>query len=530
MANGFDLHGGQRAKAPLWPLALLLGAFALLYLATFPQNFTEGEDAVYYVDRIAAGNAWWHPNHLLFEPANAAFLRLLGALGLAVPTIVGMQWLSLLAGLVTLALVYRLAAQASGNALVATGAAAGLGLSFGFWLYTMYPDTYSLPLPFMVAGISLIFRQATLMQAGALPPLRLAIWGGIMVGMAVLFHQQQVFLALAGFAALVGFALTGAAPRAVALGRAVLFGASCAALVGFGYFLVGLAVLGQDSPLETILWSRGLAENGMWTPLSPASPLKGVVGLGTAIWSAMFLFAQPQLLAIIERLFAGRMLAEEIYFAQVGLGASFGVLAVLTLLSVLAFGALLWGALGAMMRGGGRVLPVRVRVLSVVLLAHISLSALAIILWEPANKEFWIAVLPSLFVLVFVNTPLCSLRRRLVAGVFLAGLLGANLLGAIQGFAQRDSDFWFVSNAYLIETPDEGDLIIDHCTFICTGYVALFSRAELFEYRDFLPMPDLPGQGRVFITQDALDAGYSPPGKLQKRDARLGRVVYELVR
>ncbi len=524
MMRGFDRYGGQGAKAPLWPLALVLGAFGLLYLATFAQNFTEGEDAVYYVERIAAGNPWWHPNHLLFEPVNAAFVRLLHGLGLSLPVLVAMQWLSLLAGLATLALVYWLAAQVSDSVLVPIGAATALGLSFGFWLYSMYPDTYSLPLPFMIAGVGLIFRQAMHLRAGRLGRARLAVWGGLSVGMAVLFHQQQVFLALAGFATLVGFALTGSAPRAGALGRAVLFGASCAALVGFGYFFVGLVLLEQASPLETIRWSRGLAENGLWTPLSLASPLKGLVGLGTAIWSAMFLFAQPQLLALIERLFAGRMLAEEIYIAQVGLGASFGMLAALTALSVLGFVALLWGAA----RRRGRA-P-RLRVLSVVLLVHIAFGATANILWEPANKEFWIALLPSLFVLVFINAPLERLRQRLAMLAFLGGLFGANLLGAMLAFAQRDSDFWYVSNAFLIETPEEGDLIIDHCTFICTGYVALFSRADLFEYRDFLPMPELPAQGRVFITQDALDAGFSPPGRLQKRDERFGRLVYELIR
>ena len=504
--------------------AALIAAFLVLYLMTFPQNFTEAEDAVYYVDRIASGNPWWHPNHLLFEPVNAAFLWLLQRVGIAVPAMVGMQWLSLLTGLVSLGLVYRMAARANGTIWAPVCATSALGLSFGFWLYTMYPDTYSLPLPFMLGGLSLVFSQVSHLQRGQVPPARHAIWGGLLVAVATLLHQQQVFLAIASFLTLLGFALTMPGRRAPALGRVLLFGASCAALVGFGYFFVGLVLLGHGSPFETILWSRGLAEEGLWTPLSILAPVKGLIGLGTAIWSAMFLFAQPQLEALIERFFAGRMLAEEIYFGQVGLGAGFPVLAALTLISVLAFVLLVWGAL----RRRGR--SPAVRALSAVLLAHVALSALANTIWEPSNKEFWIALLPSLFVLVFINTPLQSLRQRLVAVAFILGLLGANFFGAMQAFSQRDSDFWFVSNAYLIEVPARGDLIIDDCTFICSGYVALFSQADLFEYRTFLPPPELPGQGRVFVTQKALEAGYVPPGPLEKRDERFGRVVYELLR
>jgi len=54
---------------------LTLALIGLLYLLTFPQNFTEGEDAVYYVDHVAGGVAQWHPNHLIYEPVMQGLTR-----------------------------------------------------------------------------------------------------------------------------------------------------------------------------------------------------------------------------------------------------------------------------------------------------------------------------------------------------------------------------------------------------------------------------------------------------------------------
>ncbi len=518
MQNGFDLHRGQRA--PAWVFLLVMAGFVLLYMLTFPANFTEGEDAVWYVERVARGAPEWHPNHLLIEPLAWAVGAALGRLGLAVSTLLVMQGLSLVAGLVTLALIWRLTVRVAQNLLAPLGATLAVGFSFGFWLYVMMPDTYGLPLPFVVAGLAAVQRLGVALEAGR-SPLGLTLWAGALVALATLFHQQNLFLAVAANLALFIHALRLPAGRkAAGIRHAFLFGLAYAALVLGAYFFVSFALLGHRSPVETVLWARGLAQYGLWVPFTALSPVKSLLGLGTTIWSSVFLFGNEKFLALAERVFPGRLFDEEVFLARTALQLGFWPLLVLTAGSVVAFLGLLGRALAGLLRGGDG------QGLSLLLLLHLLISFVAITFWEPTNKEFWIAILPSLFMLIFVNAG----RAPRLSALFLGPLFLANLLGAMLGFARQDSDYWYMQNRWVIENAAPGDLIVDSCGYICIGYQRLFSPAEVFDWRDFKEPVALPERGRVFVTSRALQEGVDLPGRLQERDQRLGLTVYELLR
>jgi hypothetical protein len=75
--------------------ALWLAALMLLWLV--PIGRVSG-DGLGYAARIAAGVWRWNPNHLLFEPAGAAWHALLAALGSTRPLVDQLKMLSLLAG------------------------------------------------------------------------------------------------------------------------------------------------------------------------------------------------------------------------------------------------------------------------------------------------------------------------------------------------------------------------------------------------------------------------------------------------
>ena len=154
---------------------LSIALIGLLYLLTFPQNFTEGEDAVYYADRVAGAVPMWHPNHLLYEPLMHGLTRAPwpGADALAV-----MQLASLVAALWSLALVWKIARLAGGGLSACMVALWSLAGCFAFWLYGMYPDTYALPLPFVLAGVVALW-QAIWDQGGA----RAAAFAGVLAGL-----------------------------------------------------------------------------------------------------------------------------------------------------------------------------------------------------------------------------------------------------------------------------------------------------------------------------------------------------------
>ncbi len=529
MGHGFDLHRGTPPSAPGWPGALVPAGLLLLYLATFPHNLTEGEDAVWYVDRVARGVWQWHPNHLLVEPLAWLVRTGLARLGYDLPALAVMQGLSLAAALAALALTWRLTARAAAGLLAPLGATLATGFSFAFWLYAMMPDTYALPLPFALAGIAALQRVGEEMISGRPAPLRRTLWAALMVALAVLFHQQYLFLALAGGLALLFWA-AGLPPgrRAAGLARALAFVLVFSALVLAAYLAVALLVLGLRAPGEILLWARGFARDGLWTPFGPLAPLKSLLGLGTAIWSPVFLFASDRFVALAERVFAGRLFVEETFLARTGLALGFWPLLGLTAASLAGFLALLWRALGGLLRGGDG------RGLSLLLALYFLASFAAITAWEPTNKEFWIATLPALFMLVFVNAANAG-RAALASGLFLVPLLGANLLGAMLGFARPESDYWYMQNRWLIENTTAGDLLIDRCGYICTGYLRLFVPAGLQIWQPGEEPPAalsaaLSGGGRIFVTSRALAAGGEFPGRLEMRDRRMGLTVHELRR
>ncbi len=521
MSNGFELHKGHAQPAPFAALLLVLVGFTLLYLLTFPQNFTEGEDAVWYVERVARGAPQWHPNHLLIEPLGRLVFVALNGLGFGVSTLVTMQVLSLIAGLVTLMLIWCLTARVTGGLLAPLGATLAVGFSFGFWLYIMMPDTYGLPLPFIVGGLCAVHRLNVRLEQARTPPPGASLWAAFLVALATLFHQQNLFLAVAANLTLFLYALRLPAGRkAAGIRQAFVFGLAYSAFVLGAYFFVSFALLDHRSPVETVLWARGLAQYGLWVPFTIASPVKSVLGLGTTIWSTTFLFGNESFLALAERVFPGRLFDEEVFLAQNGLQLGFWPLVALTGASVAGLLGLIGRAVIGMLRGGDG------QGLSLLLFVHVVISFVAITFWEPTNKEFWIAVLPSLFVLLFINAG----RARVLIGLFLAPLFVANLFGAMVGFARQDSDYWYMQNQWVIENAAKGDLIVDSCGYICIGYQQLFSPAAVYDWRDFKDPLILPETGRVFVTSRALAEGADLAGVLQERDTRLGLTIYELTR
>lgn len=462
---------------------LSIALIGLLYLLTFPQNFTEGEDAVYYVDHVAGGVAQWHPNHLIYEPVMQGLTRAAQAVSPGVTALAVMQVASLLAALWTLALVWKIARLAGGGLAGASGAVWLLAGSFAFWLYGMYPDTYTLPLPFVLASFLALWQVG---WEGAGP--RAVILAAFLAGIATLIHQSHVFLAVPALIVLLATRRFGA----VCLWLAV-FGA----VVGAVYLWAGWVLLGHRSIPELILWAKGYAADGLWTPLSLLAPVKALIGLGTAIWSSLFLFASPETAGALERVFAGRQLVEETHFAATGLALGFWPLLLLTVVSVLAIGAL---SVRALMWQGRALTPGFGPLLSL----HAATYAAVATIWEPTNKEFWIAALPFLALLLVLRLPPArGVQRVLVAGILALWL--ANGAGAMLGFARADSDYWQVTHAALLDEVRAGDIVVDDCGYICTGYLLLFSPAELLP-ADALGRAAGIGPGRILLTSRAISA------------------------
>jgi len=510
-------------------LALLL-AFAALYVFTFPENFSEAEDAVYYVERVATGTQNWHPNHLLLEPLGRLVFLASSAFGNQSSPLVVMQLLSLFASLTTLAMVFGVATHVSRGPALPFAATCAVGLSFGPWLYGMYPDAYILPLPFMLAVLWLLFGQAKAMAQERLHSGFGVMMTGIFAGFATLFHQQHVFLAISAAFCLAYFALRMPLQlRSGAFRLVAIFCMAYAFVVAVPYLYVGFVLLEHGSLIAVLRWSTGLAVGGLWTPTSLDAPALSALGLGTAIWSPVFVFSDTQVAIWVGDYFHSKFLDEERFFAQTGLLAGFWVILVTTAISVFAFLALVVAGKFATRR---TVANDYIGVYSIVLWFHVIVSAIAITFWEPTNKEFWIALLPSIFLLLFLNTDLENIRNRFMSVLFLSTLFLANLMGAMVGFSDRSTDYWYTQNRYLIENAQDTDAIVDSCGYICTGYLQLFSRAEILDVEDISPDILSAQAGRIIVTSRAFEYENILVRRedLKQLDTRFGLTSFELIR
>lgn len=474
--------GNARAMAMMptglhrfWILVPLL-ALGLLDLSTLSRSHSEAEDSALYIVNVTNGDDLYHPNHLLFGPLNRIHYLVWEAFGYGGNATVPMQILSVLASLISAWLIYRIALRIGAGlplALVATGWAC---FSFGFWVYSLEADTYLLPMPFLLWAILLLLRFASFADTGRRTVLRLAGLGAV-VAVAALLHQQYAFVI--PIIAITFVVLWRRDPERTVppLLRAVGVFVTVAVVITAGaYLLVGRYALGLHSVSEVIGWSRGHASNGLWESLTTKTPLLLVAGFVRSIFSINFLFHSPRSADVMSRVFAGKSLVEERYLAEHGISTPAFVAIVIAM--VVAAVATLWLVLRLARRAPGPELSGSDdgprRRFTGFATVYLVISALLIMIWEPGNLEFWIAVTPVLALLLAV---LLSRRTRVVAAgfVLVGALFVANLLGAVLPYSQSDTDYWSVQNKGFREVVRTGDVIVTDCPYVCRGNLALMT-------------------------------------------------------
>lgn len=471
---GSQIRDVRRSYTIYGTLALLAAVFAL----TLPVNHTQGEDALRYVLDVETGwsapSALFHPNHLLYGWVSYCFYRLWQALGYASGAAVPMQVLSLLASIATLGIVARLALSWSLTASSTVLLLFAIAGCQGYWFYSVEAETYVLPLPFMLMALAKASTAETVREhAGT------AIWASL----ATIFHQQHSLLMVA----LGVFFLW----RQGGLKRPVLiYGLTATVLVGSAYFLVSLAILGHQSIAETLIWAKGRAQDGLWTPWAWSAPIKSVVGAAQAIWGLAFLFGFESVAATTAAIFPGKLMVEEAFLAQ-HLSPAVKIVCLLALaLSAIGIGVIVALLTFGLLSRGRHLddLPPNQR-------NWLWLSGLIVVIyavfntvWEPTNPEFWLALLPVIILSLFLigHTVLAARRlgREQVAGlaaVVVVSLWVVNGLGSMIPFRDAESDYWFHATRPLSAAAESGDLVLTRAGYVGTLYLQSITRARVID-------------------------------------------------
>ena len=277
-----------------------------------------------------------HPHHLLYNSVGAINLAVWQSFGWRGDDIVPLQIMNAVFGGVCVALVYMLVTRYT-RPLLALGAAMLLGLSHGDWLYSAEVEVYVLSVLFLVASLYAALR------------LRDRRWPfvlGILYGGAMLAHQTNVL-----FLPVLVLARAAVSPRPT-IKQITIFAVMCALVVGIPYSLAAW-LLGLTTPHSVWHWLTTHGQIGAWGRVTDGTVVVALDGLRTTIVAGSLPTSMP---------------------------VRWIMMTLLVLISVGAYGV--------------------DRALARACMMWVVCYGIFFAWWEPANIEFWIAVLPPMVMML----------------------------------------------------------------------------------------------------------------------------------
>ncbi|MHB8079803.1 MAG: hypothetical protein ACYDIE_11190 [Candidatus Krumholzibacteriia bacterium] len=164
-----------------------LGVVGVVALLLALRAAEQSPDALDYALAARSGVGLFHPHHLLFSPLVRGVLALLAPLGRGGDAILAGQLHNVAWAVAALWALRALLRGATGSPRLADGAALGLLLTRGFWVYATQVEVY---LP-ALGCLALVTWLVTRNDAGRPGP-GATLAAGLLFGLAVLYHQTSV--------------------------------------------------------------------------------------------------------------------------------------------------------------------------------------------------------------------------------------------------------------------------------------------------------------------------------------------------
>lgn len=464
-------------------LSIILIAIASLFMMTLAVNHSEAEDSLQYIFAVTkepSGLSLYHPNHILFNSFNYVVYQFWLFFGYQGDAGLPMQINNIIASLVVLFIVYLIAKRLEISVHLSLLCLGALSVSYGFWWYSVESETYILPLFFI-----LLSAHRLMLLVDSHFEARHFFLLGLLTAMATLFHQQHVLLIL--LVPLAIFLIWRRIRSSISIGRllrgmTVFFGVA-GAIIATVYFAVAIFICHHCELAEIIKWSMGLAKDGLWTPWSSSSPIKSIVGFLRTVWGTLFLFGLPWFDALTAKVFPFSTLLEE---RLIGQSLSTGVIWLCLIMAVISsLCAVILSVLAVI--GYRRSTPKLISVqpmktgFLVFSVPMILVYTIFNTLWEPLNIEFWIALLPFIYLLLllFISRSRLTQFATLISSIFVVALFIGNLLGSVLPQTDREADYCYLSNQYLMRHAERNDVVITGCPYTCTNYLHLYTDATV---------------------------------------------------
>ena len=510
----FSRTDSGNGKFPLLTVGLFLLIMAFSFALTLSKNHNEAEDAVTFIDQVTEGEraGLFHPNHLIYNYVNLGFYSVWQLVGFDGNAQLPMQTLNVIASLFTLAIMafigWKLGLTQAQNLL----ALVLLVSCFGYWWYSVEVESYLLPLPFALIAW---YQTLQFMSKGGTYRLLIA---ALTASIAMLVHLQWLALPLALG---VGLMIHWWRNRQIINHGKMLASLMLAVGVAAGVVVSAyLAAIFWAYPVTTLSgavdWVNGSHHLIYRPPWSILNPIKTLVGFLRSIWGGHFLFGFADLEAFFLKLFADKLLVEEIYLGK-SIPAAIRWFCVVT--SVL---AAVLGVLSILSLFTGRVVEEpktnqfrRDFILTAWMIIAVFFVLNSVIV--PTNLELYIGILPAVSLLFLVYLSKFSQHRFGLLSLwgFSILMLATNLFGSIVPQTNRERDYWHVVNQYLIEHGQPSDVIISEGGYVNDSYLQLFSQAQFEQGRLVTAsrideLLEASGEGRVLVSSWVI----SPPPEI----------------
>lgn len=450
--------------------------FMVLYYGSTSNNLSVAHDSVGYFSDIARGVPDYHPHHLLYEPFSSLWLNLFSRLfsdNLQIVISINSIFGALIVQVTFMLMRRRLDLSISTSFL----GAATVGLTFGYWFYSVTVEVYIIPIFFLVLSLHILSKEKIS---------RATFFGvGVLHGFAMLFHQVHFLFLVVVFVRL----LSCKESFNVKFGYFLIYSSIATLLVVGTYGYVAVLMLKLQTVQGVMDWFFGYAHNNQYwhSPLNAGTYFKAVVGFGRAVVGGHFLFGMSELSGLLLSAFPGQGLDDEKFLVR---NVPTGVLYGLTVASVLLGVSV---SVPFLLKKSVRIqerFSKNNRVVLMCVFAWLATYSLFFLFWEPHNPEFWI---PQVFCVVVIYTYLVESRHKaMLAGVFLSIssllLASINLIGSILPCKFKENDYYAVSVEPITTQFDSrttlviiGDWWPIQSFFRLNGFGHVISTTQLFE-------------------------------------------------
>ncbi len=459
-----------------WATSLSL-AFLLLYL--FTRSEFHVPDVLAY-GRLVKDSALTLPQFFEAERVLSSFVpwlavEILRGLGYAGDTIQAMQVLNALAGGFGIGATFLLARTVGGSRIsrsTAAGAAAFVGVAFGYWHHATQAENQILPIALMLVAFVALFR----VLKGAGSARESIVFSASVLAVATVLHAT-IIVALPAAAAAIWLGTRDI--RRLLTFLAIFGGVVVAVYLGVGILIVGLA-----SPEQFWHWLTELpsASSGVWGRLG----LRTIsAGLATLAGSIMFADGGPDWPLVTRDPINAANVARIVAF-----GAVLGSVAAVVLHALVRFRR-------------GPIRPVAI-VLFVWAGAHLAFAAF----WAADDVQFWIASTPPLVMiglLVYQHITTEWAGRRWLTTAAVGGLvvvaavnLGAVFLPQTNAAANHD----LIAARCAAERIRAFDLMISPGWGWAGSYLPYMSTSPNFSLFDNFLITASGDRGALFATLD----------------------------